>query len=60
MLVLAIDTCDARGGVALLRGGDLVGVLAHTTAENYSSWLLPAVDKVLRKADVRMADLDGS
>ena len=59
MLVLAIDTCDARGGVALLRSGELVGVLAHTSAEDYSSWLLPAVDTVVKKAGVLIRDVDG-
>src|SRR5882762_4104478 len=58
-MVLAIDTCDSRGGVALLRGDELLGVSVHETTEDYSSWLLPAVDRVLKNAGIEMAEVDG-
>jgi tRNA threonylcarbamoyladenosine biosynthesis protein TsaB len=57
--VLAIDTCDVRGSVAVLREGALLQVVAHDSGEDYSSWLLPAVAKVLQAAGVTMADVDG-
>jgi tRNA threonylcarbamoyladenosine biosynthesis protein TsaB len=59
VIVLAIDTCDSRGGVALLRGDEIVGIAAHETGEEYSSWLLPAVNEVLKKAGIGMAEVDG-
>jgi tRNA threonylcarbamoyladenosine biosynthesis protein TsaB len=59
VIVLALDTCDAQGSVAVLRDGELLQAVAHESMEDYSTWLLPAVAKVLRGADLRMADVDG-
>ncbi len=50
MIVLAIDTCDARGSVAVLRDEEVLGLLARETEEDYSSWLLPSVEEVLKGA----------
>ena len=47
MLLLALDTCDARGSVALLREESTLSIEIHDTQEDYSSWLLPAVQRVL-------------
>ena len=58
MIVLAIDTCDSRGSVAVLKGDAVVGSATHETAEDYSSWLLPAVEGVLRGSGIRIADVD--
>jgi tRNA threonylcarbamoyladenosine biosynthesis protein TsaB len=58
MLVLAIDTCDSRGSVALLRGAEVLKVVAHETAEDYSSWLLPAVHEVLAGSGLTMGNVD--
>ncbi len=59
MIVLAIDTCDSRGSVAVLQDDVLLGSAAHETAEDYSSWLLLAVDSVMKKAGLGMGELDG-
>jgi tRNA threonylcarbamoyladenosine biosynthesis protein TsaB len=59
VIVLAIDTCDLRGSVALLKDENLFSFTAHDTGEEYSSWLLPAVEGVLQNAEIRMADVDG-
>jgi tRNA threonylcarbamoyladenosine biosynthesis protein TsaB len=59
VLVLAIDTCDSRGSVALLQEDTILGVAAHETAEDYSSWLLPAVDGLLKSAGLPMSDVEG-
>ena len=59
MIVLSIDTCDVDGSVALLKDGNIVGVLPHETNEEYSSWLLPAAYEVLKRAGLRMADVGG-
>jgi tRNA threonylcarbamoyladenosine biosynthesis protein TsaB len=58
VLILALDTCDTRGGIALLRGDALLQAEPHTTAEDYSSWLLPAVTRVLTAAGVSLPDIE--
>jgi len=35
-----------------------LAMASHQTEEDYSSWLLPAVSEVLKKAGVRMAEVD--
>ena len=58
MIVLAIDTCDARGSVALLRDEEVLGLAAHETEEDYSSWLLPSVEEVLKGAGLGMGQVE--
>jgi tRNA threonylcarbamoyladenosine biosynthesis protein TsaB len=58
VLVLAIDTCDWRGSVALWRGGATLHIAQHEAGEEYSSWLLPAVEVALEKSGVNMADVE--
>lgn len=58
VLLLALDTCDARGGVALLRDCALLHSEAHTVAEDYSSWLLPAIAAVLTRASLTLGEID--
>lgn len=58
MIVLAIDTSDARGDVTLLKGDVIAWCKNHVTQEDYSGWLLPAVKEVLTKSDVKMQDVD--
>jgi tRNA threonylcarbamoyladenosine biosynthesis protein TsaB len=58
VFILALDTCDARGGVALLRDDSLLQSEAHTTAEDYSSWLLPAINRVLTPAALTLREIE--
>jgi tRNA threonylcarbamoyladenosine biosynthesis protein TsaB len=58
VIVLAIDTCDPVGGVALLRGDTVLSAASHASTEDYSTWLLPAVDHVLREAGIGMKEVD--
>jgi tRNA threonylcarbamoyladenosine biosynthesis protein TsaB len=58
VLILALDTCDARGSVAILRDESLLQVAPHTTNEDYSSWLLPSVTAVLASAGLTLRDID--
>jgi len=58
MLILALDTGDARGSIALLRDTSLLYTEPHASEQDYSSWLLPAVARVLRGAGVAMPDID--
>lgn len=50
MITLAIDTCDARGSVSVSRDGAVAAIRRHAENEDYSSWLLPAVDSALQEA----------
>ena len=58
MIVLAIDTCDARGSLAVLRDAAVLKVVVHESQEDYSTWLLPAVRECLAGAGLRMEDVD--
>ena len=58
VIVLSIDTCDPRGSVAVLRERLQLGLTAHDTTEEYSSWLLPTVGDLLKRIGLRMTDLD--
>lgn len=42
----------------MLRGSDVLQGVAHETSEDYSSWLLPAVDAALKAAGVALRDVD--
>lgn len=57
MLVLALDTCDARGSIALVRDSAVVAAVTHPEAEDYSSWLIPAANATLRSAKLTHGDL---
>jgi tRNA threonylcarbamoyladenosine biosynthesis protein TsaB len=59
MLFIVVDTADARGSVALCRDAQILCVEVHSTDEDYSSWLLPAVRRVLAGSSLRLAELDG-
>ena len=58
MLILALDTCDARGSIALLRGGEILALESHTTSEDYSSWLLPATTRLLTPKSFSLRDIE--
>jgi tRNA threonylcarbamoyladenosine biosynthesis protein TsaB len=65
LITLAVDTSEARGSVALLRGGtrggegvERVAVELHIAPVDYSEWLLPAVERVLAEASAQMEELD--
>jgi len=58
VLILALDTCDARGGVALLRDDALLRSEPHNSAEDYSSWLLPAITRLLTSAGLALRDVE--
>lgn len=58
MLTLALDTCDSRGSIALLGDDELLGAIAHETQEDYSSWLLPNVTRLLAAHKLRIRDVE--
>jgi len=59
VIVLAIDTCDGRGSVAVLQDDAVLQLIVHDSTEDYSSWLLPAVGRALTASGVEMASVDG-
>lgn len=58
MILLAIDTCEARGSVAVRREGNVASCLTHSDTVDYSEWLLPAVDQALKAANVGMTQVE--
>jgi tRNA threonylcarbamoyladenosine biosynthesis protein TsaB len=58
VIILALDTCDSRGSVAVLRDEDVLKAIAHEGATEYSIWLLPAVEEALKSARVEMRDVE--
>jgi tRNA threonylcarbamoyl adenosine modification protein YeaZ len=58
VLILAIDTCDSRGSVAVLQDSTVVHVIPHDAAQDYSAWLLPAVNAALDQAHRKISDID--
>lgn len=57
MLVLALDTCDARGSIALVRDSAVLASATHPEGEEYSSWLIPAANATLQSARLSHSDL---
>ena len=58
MNLLALDTCDARGSISVLRDDRVLQTIEHDTPDDYSIWLLPAIDRVLRASGLTFADID--
>jgi tRNA threonylcarbamoyladenosine biosynthesis protein TsaB len=54
LIILAVDSSERRGTVAVLRDGETVAMSAHTDASDYSEWLIPAVEEVLGRAAIGM------
>jgi tRNA threonylcarbamoyladenosine biosynthesis protein TsaB len=58
VLILALDTSDLRGSLALLREEAVLETESHNTTEDYSLWLLPAVSRVLAAAGVALGQVE--
>src|SRR5580693_2117475 len=58
MNLLALDTCDARGSVSVLRDDEVLQPVEHDTSDDYSIWLLPAIDRALQASGLEFADID--
>jgi tRNA threonylcarbamoyladenosine biosynthesis protein TsaB len=59
MNFLLLDTADTRGCIALFHDAELLHAEPHPVAEDFSSWLLPAVNSSLRQNGLSLADLNG-
>jgi tRNA threonylcarbamoyladenosine biosynthesis protein TsaB len=58
MNLLALDTCDARGSISVLRDDHVLHSVDHDTSDDYSVWLLPAIDRALKASGLAFADID--
>ena len=58
MIVLALDTSEARGSISILQDVVVLETVVHTSSDPYSNWLLPAVDNALRTAGKTFRDID--
>lgn len=58
MILLALDTSDARGSMALLHDEQVLQSIAHDTDEDYSSWVLPAAERLLSANQLNMQDVN--
>ena len=56
---LSIDTSTRYAGVALSREGEVLVELTWRSERNHSVELLPAVEYLMRRQDVAMADISG-
>jgi tRNA threonylcarbamoyl adenosine modification protein YeaZ/ribosomal-protein-alanine acetyltransferase len=56
--ILGVDTCDQKGSVSLLTGDAPLTTLVHSSPEDYSTWLLPAIAKAREAAGVRAEQVD--
>ena len=59
MLFIVVDTADTRGSVAALKKTEVLASQVHSSDEDYSSWLLPAVKRVLQASSLTLSELDG-
>ncbi|MBZ5527714.1 MAG: tRNA (adenosine(37)-N6)-threonylcarbamoyltransferase complex dimerization subunit type 1 TsaB [Acidobacteriia bacterium] len=58
MLILSLDTCNSRGSAALLRDDRVLRCAVHEAEEEYSVWLLNAVEGILRTESVAWKDIE--
>ncbi len=58
VILLALDTCDARGSLALLRDDHVLCAVAHEGTSDYSGWVLPTADVALRSSGLSMRDVE--
>jgi len=58
VILLALDTCDARGSLAVLRNDEVLREASRETQEDYSSWLLPAVARLLQACGLTIEQVD--
>ncbi len=58
MITLCIDSSDQFGSVVFRMSGQAVETVLHPGVEDYSTWLLPAVDGMLKRAGKGFAEVD--
>lgn len=59
MIILAIDTSTDYLSLAIMRDGKIAGRFHRKCAMRHSSALVPMMDRLLKKARLRINDIDG-
>jgi tRNA threonylcarbamoyladenosine biosynthesis protein TsaB len=59
MQFIVVDTADLRGSVAVFNNAELLCLESHSGDEEYSSWLLPAVRRILSSSSLSLSQLGG-
>jgi tRNA threonylcarbamoyladenosine biosynthesis protein TsaB len=57
-LILAVETAMLAGSIALTRGGESIAGLSGDATVSHSNTLLADLDKLLREASFKLADID--
>jgi tRNA threonylcarbamoyladenosine biosynthesis protein TsaB len=58
VLLLSVDTCDSRGSVCAVCDGVPGSPAIHTSGEEYSAWLLPAIGRCVAEAGFALKQID--
>ncbi|MGH9775557.1 MAG: tRNA (adenosine(37)-N6)-threonylcarbamoyltransferase complex dimerization subunit type 1 TsaB [Candidatus Acidiferrales bacterium] len=58
MLILALDTATPSGSIAVLRDELLIGVVATSSSENYSSRMFRHLDFLLRDQNLQISEIE--
>jgi len=58
VILLALDTCDSRGSLAVLRDDEVLTAIAHEGTSDYSSWVLPTAAQALRVTGMGIRDVE--
>jgi tRNA threonylcarbamoyladenosine biosynthesis protein TsaB len=58
VILLALDTCDSRGSLAVLRDEEILTVIAHEGTADYSSWVLPTAEAALQASGLGLREVD--
>jgi tRNA threonylcarbamoyladenosine biosynthesis protein TsaB len=58
VIILALDTCDSRGSLAVLRDAETLEAVSHEGSEDYSSWVLPSAEQALRSSGLAIRDVE--
>jgi len=58
VILLALDTCDSRGSLAVLRDDEVLTVIAHEGTTDYSSWVLPTAEAALQATGLGLREVD--
>jgi len=58
VILLALDTCDSRGSLAVLRDEEVLTLVAHEGATEYSSWILPTAEAALRSSRLGIEEVE--
>jgi tRNA threonylcarbamoyladenosine biosynthesis protein TsaB len=58
VILLALDTCESRGSLAVLRDTDVLESIPHEGTADYSSWVLPAAERALKASALAIGDVD--